>query len=253
MKHSAWIRWLIPAGFVGLAVFFYRAVVGYDFSGLVCLAIAGVISGYYGIFALQKKFPHLGKILLRGVTVLLFCGLLVVGITGGLIYAAGQRDTAPACKYVLVLGCPAQEDGPSVTLEERLQTACAYLQAHPQTVCIVSGGKGESEAISEAQCMYTWLVCQGIAPERILLEEQATSTWENIVFSLALLEAQDGTRPGTLGIISSEYHIYRAQMYATACGIKTYGIPATTQNLPLRINNYLREIAGVWHYILLGG
>ena len=60
-------------------------------------------------------------------------------------------------------------------------------------------------------------------------------------------------QPLKIGLISSEYHLFRADLQAREFGITIAGIPARTDWVALRLNYYLRETAGVWHYILLGG
>ena len=101
--------------------------------------------------------------------------------------------------------------------------------------------------------MYDALVELGIDPERIWLEEQATSTWENITFSLDLIEEKTGTRPEKIGVLSSEYHLFRASLLAKKCGVEFVGIPAQTSRFSQKVNHFMREIAGVWHFLILGG
>lgn len=252
-KRIGWCKWLIPGFFVLLAVFFYTVPVGYSFLGLVCFAIAGVIGIYYGLWSLRRRHEKIAKAMLYVLSLALCCGLIVVALTGYLIYYTAQTAVPKEMDYVLVLGCRVREDGPSEALQDRIQAAYRYLKEYPQAVCIVSGGKGADEPISEAQCIFEHLVDLGIEPDRIWIEDQATSTMENIQYSLALLEEKTGNRPDSLGLISSDYHLYRAKLYAKHCGIEAKLVAAKTRSLPLRINNYLREIAGVWHYIILGG
>ena len=57
----------------------------------------------------------------------------------------------------IVLGCRVYGERPSLSMIERLEAAYEYLEENPDTVCIVSGGKGDSENISEAEAMYRWL------------------------------------------------------------------------------------------------
>ena len=101
--------------------------------------------------------------------------------------------------------------------------------------------------------MYEELTKLGIDPQRIWLEEEATSTWENLQFSLDLIEERTGTRPTKLGVLSSEYHLFRASLFARACGVEFVGVPARTSRPSQMINHFMREVAGVWHYLLLGG
>ena len=93
----------------------------------------------------------------------------------------------------------------------------------------------------------------GIDESRIWLEDRSTSTWENFKFTLNLIEEKTGSRPEQLGVLSNDFHLFRAGIFAKQCGIDPVGIPAPTSNFTLRINYYLREVAGVWHYLILGG
>lgn len=47
--------------------------------------------------------------------------------------------------------------------------------------------QGQDEYTSEAQAMADYLLEQGCAPERIHLEDKATSTAENLHFSMAVM------------------------------------------------------------------
>lgn len=98
---------------------------------------------------------------------------------------------------------------PPVSLWDRIYAARDYLEAHPNTVAVVSGGKGKDEPMSEAICMYVELTNLGIDGNRIWTEDRAESTWENIRYSLDLIEARTGARPTRLGVLSSEYHLFR--------------------------------------------
>jgi hypothetical protein len=42
-------------------------------------------------------------------------------------------------------------------------------------------------------------------------------------------------------------------MLAKDCGVEPVMIPAKTSLFSQRVNHFMREVAGVWHYILLGG
>jgi len=120
-------------------------------------------------------------------------------------------------------------------------------------IAVVSGGQGADEPMSEARCMYEHLVAMGIEEDRIWMEDQAASTWANLNYALDLIEEKTGTRPERIGLVSSEYHMFRASLLARDCGVEPIGIPARTSRFSQMVNHFMREIAGVWHYILLGG
>ena len=143
---------------------------------------------------------------------------------------------------MVVLGAKVRSDGPSVSLWDRIYGARDYLQAHEDVIAVVSGGQGPDEPMTEARAMYEALVDLGIPPERIWLEERATSTWENITFSLDLIEQTTGARPEKIGVLSSEYHLFRASLLAKKCGVEFVGIPAETSRFSQKVNHLLRGI-----------
>jgi uncharacterized SAM-binding protein YcdF (DUF218 family) len=122
--------------------------------------------------------------------------------------------------YIIILGAKVNDNGPSGALYERIKKAFSYLNAHPGTVAIASGGQGEDEYISEAECIKQSLVSYGIDEKRIKLEDRSTTTAENIRFSSELIP--EGS---TVGIVSNNFHIFHAKLLAEkyingkVCGI----------------------------------
>ncbi len=250
-----WVLWrflaMLPLGFIWFVFTFVMA--GYSFSALVCLCLMGVLMFYNLADLLKNRFPRTVRVVRRIFTVCLCIGLLVVGITEAIIIEASFGDPEVSCEYIVVLGAKVRHDGPSVSLQNRIDAAYNYLNAHPDAIAVVSGGQGPDEPMTEAQCMFEELTAMGIDSARIWIEDRATSTWENMHFTLDLIEEKTGVRPDSLGVISSEYHMFRASLFADACGIEFVGIPAHTTRLSQMINHFMREVAGVWHYIILGG
>lgn len=240
---------------LGLAAFFLKfCLPGYSFSALVCLILIAIVVFYAFVPLLGLKFPIFTKWLLRCFTALLLLGVLVVGGTEIAIYRASLGSPEKTAEFVVVLGAKVNPAGPSVSLWDRICAAFDYLDTHPDTIAVLSGGQGTDEPITEAECMYRELVALGIDPKRLWREEEATSTWENLQFSLDLIEEKTGTRPTSLGVLSSEYHLLRASLLAKKCGVTEFiGVPAKTSRLSQAINHFLREAAGVWHYLILGG
>jgi len=237
----------------GLAFFLKFCIPGYSFSALVCICLIAIILFYTFMPLIGLKFPDFAKITTRIFTVVLIFGLLVVGTTEAIIIKESFGDPEAHVAYMVVLGAKVNKDGPSVSLWDRICGAYTYLDIHPQTIAILSGGQGTDEPITEAECMYRELVELGIDPKRLRLEDEATSTWENLKFSLDLIEEETGIRPAKIGVLSSEYHLFRASLFARACDVEFVGIPARTSRASQMINHFMREVAGVWHYIILGG
>lgn len=239
----------ITAGAVGALAL----VPNYLFVRLVPLAIALVIALYCLIGLWEEKRPRAAKVTRMIFTILLILILVAACITGGFILRAGKGSAEEDCPYIVVLGAQVRIDGPSESLRERILAARDYLNRHPDTVAILSGGKGDDEHMSEAQCMYEELIRLGIDEGRLIKEDQAASTWANLSYSLDIIEDLTGQRPDTLGVVSSEYHLFRTGLQAKAHGLEIMGIPAKTGTFPRWLHFFLREIVGVWHYFIMGG
>lgn len=246
-------KWLIPLFFILLGIFCFCAVHGHDFLGIVSCGIAGVILCYYLIALVRKKRIFAAKILNTVLTALLCLGLSAFAITEAIIIHASHGDSDTDFQYLIVLGAKVNGSSPSLSLNDRLQSAYDYMIAHPDVIAVLSGGQGADEGISEAQCMFNELTKRGILPNRLWLEDQATSTWENLQYSLRIIEEKTGTRPTSIGLLSSEYHLYRAGLFANACGIDAALIPANTSWPTIRLNYFMREVVAVWKFIIFGG
>ena len=194
---------------------------------------------------MTRKHPFLTVLL-----VLLCAVVLAFVVTGAVILGASSADEGDF-DYLLVLGTEVHGTEPSPMLADRIRGAYDYLTAHPDAICIVSGGKGDEVNLSEAQCMFNELTELGIDPKRILMEDQATSTVENFQFSLTLIEEETGVRPENLGVLSSEFHLLRARMFAREEGVIPIAIPAKTTDPGMFTGYFLREIIMVWYYTLI--
>ena len=252
-KTAFIMGWLAIIPLVLMIVFFSFFMAGYSFTVLVCCGLICIILFYNSMYLLQQKNPAKVRSLKRMVTTILCIGLILVGITEFFILKASFGEPKESCDYAVVLGAKVRPTGPSASLWDRIYGARDYLETHPNVIAIVSGGQGPDEPKTEARAMYDELVKLGIDPDRIWLEEEATSTWENLNFSLNLIEEKTGHRPEKIGIVSSEYHLFRASLFADACNVESVGIPAHTSRLSQKINHFMREVAGVWHYLILGG
>lgn len=251
-KTHVW-GYLISPLLMGLGILMYFLFPSFSFFGVILAGLGFLSALYLLVLYIRKRSPKLGKVLLIILSfcvVIGFCAAIVIGV---FIWKAGIGDPNVQCDYVVVLGAGVNGTVPSLSLQDRLDAAYAYLVNHPDTICIVSGGQGDGENISEAECMARELTARGIPQQQIWLEDQSTTTRENLRFSMELIEKRTGSRPEEIGLITSEYHQFRANRFAAEQGVKALGIPAETSWVSLRINYFLREIAAVLYYVILGG
>lgn len=213
---------------------------------LIWLLIAACFAGLgYGIgHDIFWRFPIPVRIAFAAV---LAAGVLWFLFIEGLILSRFQSDGEAGLPYLVVLGAQIKENGPSVALARRLDRAYAYLMENPDTVCVVSGGQGSNEPVSEARGMYEYLVAKGIDPGRILMEDQSRDTQQNLEFSRKLI-------PGSIdkvGIVTSNFHVYRSVQLAKSQGfLQAQGLGATS-GVYFLPNNMLREFFGMmkdWVY-----
>ena len=153
----------------------------------------------------------------------------------------------------VVLGAAVYKDQPSLTLVRRLEGTLQYLNEHPDTVAIVSGGMGKGETVTEAQAMHDWLIAHGVPEERVVMEPKATSTLENLKFSFDIIRERGDEPQGNVAIVSSAYHLYRAKLMAKSLGVTdAAGVAAPWGYFFVMLNYFIREAFGVTHLWVLG-
>lgn len=210
---------------------------------LVCAALA--------LYAIFMKRIHqwiwlfwqktAGKIVLGICAVGFIIAMVLIIVMTALMVRAAHATPAPNAT-VVVLGCKAYGERPSIMLEERLKAAIAYLNANPGSACVVSGGQGADETISEAQCMYLYLTNNGIASERIYREDQSTTTRENLAFSYEIIKEQGLNEQ--IAIATNNFHEYRAGRIADGIGLE-YGAVSGDTALWLLPTYYARELFAI--------
>lgn len=155
----------------------------------------------------------------------------------GFVISGMVRTPPDNLDYLIVLGARVNGREPSLSLKTRVDRAVDYLQAHPDTVAVLSGGQGDDEEISEASCMLSLMLEAGIDSSRIVLEDRSTSTAENIRFSYALIPDQTAS----VGIVTNGYHLFRATLIARSNGSHPVsGVSAPSSSLLLP-HNLARE------------
>jgi len=152
-----------------------------------------------------KPFP-LKKSWMIVLHVLILAALLIFSFVEFFVVSHSFEKAPSRLDTVIVLGAKVNGTSPSGALRERIETAAEYLKENPDTLCIASGGQGEDEGISEAECIRRGLVERGIDPNRILLEEESENTAANLNNSFRLLP--EGTV--SVGILTNDFHVFRA-------------------------------------------
>ena len=132
---------------------------------------------------------------------------------------------------IVVLGFQLQSDGSMAPeLAGRCETALRSAEKYPRALIAVTGGgtAWQNPQATEAGVMAEWLIAHGIAPERILTEDESRTTADNAVFtSRLLLERHPEVK--SLAIVTSDYHIPLGvllfQEQALLCEYETGALP----------------------------
>lgn len=177
----------------------------------------------------MRRILHKGGIFLKRIIfALLFILIILVLIFYWLDYemnAALKNEADGSNEYVVILGAKVKPGGiPSQSLKNRLDAAVDYLQKYPTVKAIVTGGQGADEDRTEASVMADYLIEHGISEERVLLEDQSTTTYENLLFAKKLLPENTES----ITIISNDFHLKRATILAQKLGLKADVVAAPT-------------------------
>ena len=193
--------------------------------------------------------------------------------------------------YIIIHGAGLDGPRPTPLLAGRIDKALElWNKQHQHGKFVVSGGQGADEIVSEAQAMRDYLLEKGVSADAILMEDKSTTTWENLRYSLAIINADRTTGVGatsaatvasrdvtttasdastsdvsgtatsssgfTTAVVTSDFHVFRCAEYAHNLGIKADGIGSHTKGWYWP-TAFIREFiaitkAHLWPYLVIG-
>jgi uncharacterized SAM-binding protein YcdF (DUF218 family) len=222
-------------------------------AGVIMPAILGLPLLIWGVFyrpllIFSERGFFLGLKWLIIVGYLLF--ILSFAVVMALIVRAEKEPIPKDVDAVVVLGAALRGSVVTHTLAMRLNVAADILKTDPGLLVVVSGGQGPGEDLPEGVAMAQYLIDQQIDASRILIEDHATSTFENLTLAKSLLQSI-GRDPLRIVVVTSNYHVFRAVLAARNLGYIATGAGAPTiwDLLP---NNLLREYLAIIKYAILG-
>ena len=116
-------------------------------------------------------------------------------------------DTDELC--IVALGFQLNPDGTMRDeLIERLTVVKYSAEKYPNALIVCTGGgtAAENESATEAGKMAEWLIENGIAEDRIIVEDKSLTTAQNAIYTFDIL-AERYPQVKQLVIVSSDYHI----------------------------------------------
>lgn len=195
----------------------------------------------------QDCRPYAGRrrpVWRRAAALLLLAALVAFGVLEAVVLSGGRTQIQGQPEIMVIFGCQVKPDGPSALLRDRLDTALDYLEGHPDLTVVVTGGQGDDEHVSEAQCMYDYLTGHGVDGERIVLEDRSSNTWQNIRYTLELYQSGALEPSGKFLLASSDFHLRRIKLLWERAWPGTYTLStlaAPCSHLPSRVQMFFRE------------
>ena len=210
---------------------------------LIFLSVYKIKKGFW-IFRKMKR-----RTKLTNVSLSFFVCIISVAIINLILILTPKtcRLDEPA-DYVILLGGGIDKDGnlPSSVIT-RVEKAAEYLKHHPETVCVVTGGTLKWLPYPEAPAIKNHLIKKGIEPDRILLEDKAKDTIQNLEFSCRLISETfesplQEVLESKVVIVTSRFHLRRAERLAKRIGYKNIKGLGSKCPAVYILHNYFREI-----------
>ena len=198
-----------------------------------------LLAGALVMIALDKEYLMSGnetmpRYLLENlfsVVYLYFECMLIGTIVADAIVARHEPDKDK--DFLIVLGCALKKDGtPTPLLQGRLDRAIDFYNKQKdrtgkELMFITSGGQGADEVIPESSAMKRYLIEHGIPEERIIEENQSTSTYENMLYSKDKIWEIDPE--GKVAFSTTNYHVFRSGLFARRVKMRAVGMGADTK------------------------
>ena len=167
-------------------------------------------------------------------------GTIIFGIKAARHVPAFDKDA------IIILGSWVMPDGTCPPLlRGRADAALTFAETQAEAagkdiLFVPSGGKGTDEVCAEGVAIAAYLREQGIADERILIEDQSTTTEENFRFSIAKIREHLSLHNPRIAFATTNYHVFRAGVLATEQGIDAEGVGGKTKRY-YWVNAFIRE------------
>lgn len=235
------------------------------FFSALCLFLA------YGRWYYARNMDRIPRWVPVSVITTCVAGLAVFAAVSIMVFSGVAEEAPRGLDYVIVLGARVKEHTLSSSLQKRLDRAIEYAQENPDTVFVLSGGKGRDEPVSEARAMYEYMTYNGVDPRQLVLEERSVSTVENIAFSKLVIQADRARRrphvvwpagpgipdpvpdkPLEIGVLTSDFHVFRAKMIARKWGLENVSGIAARSDPVLFIHYCVRECASILKDRIMG-
>ena len=170
----------------------------------------------FGILTnMRRKFFRIIGWIIR-IALVLLVGLVLAVFAK--ITINGFVTTPGTANNAIVLGLALQNGRPTEDLINRVNTAAEFSFENPNATLILTGGNANISGNTEASVMKDLLIERGVKEERMVLEDQASTTTDNFRNVAQIIDPTH-----SVVLITSDYHMDRASRTAKEAGF-TYVI-----------------------------
>jgi uncharacterized SAM-binding protein YcdF (DUF218 family) len=178
-----------------------------------------------------------------GARLALLVGALLIGylvVTLAQVWWVSRRDEAGPADAIVVLGAAQYDGEPSGALRGRLDHALALWDEGRAPLIVVTGGNQPGDRTTEGLTGFTYLRGRGVPEQAILVEVDATSTWEALSASELILAERGLER---VLLVSDPYHNLRLAGMAAELGLEAGVSPAPSHTDPLALGRETIAVA----------
>ena len=179
------------------------------------------------------------RLAVRAALALLAIGVLYVGITFVQVWLASRADDAPAVDAIVVMGAAQYNGRPSPVFAARLDHAVELFEGDKADWIVVTGGRREGDAFTEASAAAGYLIARGVPEAQMLLESSGENTWQSLAAAARILRQRELTE---VILVSDPYHSLRIRAIADEVGLEPHVSPAEGSSSLRRL---LKETAAV--------
>jgi uncharacterized SAM-binding protein YcdF (DUF218 family) len=175
-----------------------------------------------------------------GLALAFFLGSLIAAI-----YWQARTDGSRPVDAIVVLGTAQYNGKPSPDLKARLDEALAAYKEGYAPYIVVTGGKLEGDAYTEAETGQIYLTDHGVPESAILMETEGNDSWQSMQGAADMLKQRGLKR---VLLVSDGFHIFRLKLMARELGLTAFGRPASDSPIKRNSRNELdyviREAGG---------
>lgn len=171
-------------------------------------------------------------------------------LIAGFVLWEARNDEARDVDAIVVLGAAQYNGRPSAVLQARLDRAFELYEAGHAPTIVVTGGRQEGDAFTEAEASANYLIHQGVPVDAILYEDVGRDTWGSLQ---AVDEVLKDTEIRELLLVSDGFHLLRTELMARNLGYTADSSPATESPIepwtPAEFSHVIRETGAILAFV----